>query len=220
MATRLETLAKACPEISPEEEFNRQKQVALEIAKRLGLSKAIALAQLPTSFPELHPSTEERFKLTVPVIVPKFRGLTWLQVAEATGLQVTSYLREQNAKGELKTWQDPRGVEIPEAPYSALVQDGSLFVNRKPVDVRDELQRVDAAKLVIGGDEWDGLALALHRPDMVESKHWDLIGSQVGTGVVVCLGCWDGMPGFSSHWDDGTGWGSRSLVRGSQVNKA
>lgn len=104
----------------------------------LGMSETDCLAKLPARFPEK--PTNNLLRLTVPIIVPRFEGVNWLQVIDAAGFYVTSYLRARI--GELSLWQDPRGIEdLPDKPYAVWIQDGSRYVKRRPIDVRMELQK-------------------------------------------------------------------------------
>lgn len=200
---------KVYPEISLEEEFERQRQIVIErVIKPLNMNEASSLSQLPSSFPERLISYDG-LSLSVPLIPPKFKGVPWINIVDASGLVVSQYLRERIE--DLKEWEDPRKIVLPDKPYATWVQDGSRYVYRKPIDVRQDLQEDER-----GGNQWDGLALALFRPDMVKNMFWDLIGASVGSDGVPCLDWLGGGPGFDYYFSDAAGPGDRALVCGSQ----
>lgn len=171
--------------------MERQVQTIFErVGKPLRMSKKECRRQLPLEFPERLPS-DDQLGLTIPLLVPRLEGITWLQVVEAAGLRISDYLK--SVIGKLGEWPDPRGIVIPSKPYGTWVQDGTRYVNRRPMDVREELESGER-----GGTHWDGVGLAILRPDMVKSGSWDLIGSEVDSGHLPCLRWWGARPGFAS----------------------
>lgn len=202
-------IAMVYPEISPEEEAQRQRFIIAEgIGKNLGMSEAECLAQLPDRFPEKPTNTE--LAQTTPLIVPKFKGYSWLQVAEAAGLYVSDNFRERIAKGELGQWTDQReDIEPdPEVPFSAWFQDGSRYVKKSPNYTRGHMHQLERA-----GDHWGGIGLEALRPDMVQTMGWDLIGGQVGRDHVPYASQWGGRLGFYYRLAGGAIPFFRSLLR-------
>ncbi len=205
---------KYYPELSLEDELERQRvEITNRVAVPLGMDRNVCLSSLPTRFPD-RPAVYNKLHLTTPLIVPQFEslGFSWLQVVEGLNFYVYSGLKDAANNGQLNLWKDQRrgAKPFPKAPYTVWVQDGSRYVNRKPVDVRKELEREERA-----GNHWQGLALAMLRPDMLQNKYWDLIGGSVGSGSVPSV-YWGGQPEFGCDWVDGADPGFRSLVCGSE----
>lgn len=199
---------KVYPKISQEEEFERQVINAVErIAKPLGISEQAALASLPKKFPD-RLAEYDGLDISTPLIVPRFRGFSWLQHVEAAGLGVSDYLRSRIS--ELSQWQDPREeIEMPDVSYAGWFHTGDRYKGR-PIDVRARLQGVEVAD-----DHWGGAGLATLRVDIVKVRLFGLIGGQVGAGGLPCVGWWGGRPGFDAGWDDDPDY--RALVRGSKI---
>lgn len=222
---------KYYPAISEADELERQREEATErIAVPLGIDRNKFLAKLPVRFPD-RPAIYEERALTVPLISPDLTpfGLTWLQVTEDVNFYdpndpvstLKAYiwieLRNMTNKGELKIWRDPRrGVRpFPQVPHGVWIQDGSRYVDRKPVDVRGKLHKLERA-----GDHWKGTGLSVLRPDMVKTMRWDLIGGQVGSDYALCVR-WSGdRPRFSCRWAGRAVPLFRALVCGSEFTVA
>lgn len=219
---------KYFPEVPLEDELERQRVEATErIAVPLGIDRNKFLAQLPARFPD-RASNYDKLCLNVPLIIPNLTpfGFTWLQVTESANfynpndpeqtLKAYIWAELKNRIGELKAWKDPRrGVEpFPEVPHAIWIQDGSRYFNQKPIDVRKALQKVERA-----GDHWKGTGLSVLRPDMIQTMWWDLIGGQVGSGGVPCVG-WVGAPRFDYGWGDFAGPRYWALVCGSEYTVA
>lgn len=215
------------PAIPLPDELERQRVEATErIAVPLGIARNKFLAKLPARFPE-KPS-DEILCLNIPLIDPNLTsfGLNWLQVVEGTlfynpndpehVLKAYVWSELKNRIGELKVWKDPRrGVEpFPQVPHAVWIQDGSRYVNKRPKDVRKQLQEVERV-----GDHWKGLGLSVLRPDMIQTMWWDLIGGQVGSDNMPSV-YWDDAPGFGYGWDAGADPGYRALVCGSEYTVA
>lgn len=194
---------KVSPEIPLRRELKRQISVIIKrVIKPLELDEQKALEQLSASFPERQ-SFHDKFRLTIPLLVPQFEGVSWLSAVKAARFSVSDFLREMINIDQVHPWQDPRRVDVPNIPHGIWVQDGTLFVNRRAKDVRKELENKDYKDL-LAGTLWDGFALALLRPDMVMYKGWDLIGDSVGSGHIpylTYLSRWLVRLGFGAHWD-------------------
>lgn len=219
------------PQIPLADELERQRiELTNRVAVPLGIDRNKFLATLPTRFPE-RLSGYDNLHLTVPLISPDLTswGFNWLQVVEATlfynpnnpAENLTPYiwsdLRKVANEGSLKVWKDSRrGVSaFPAAPHAVWIQDGTRYVNRKPKDVRKELQKAERA-----GDHSKGLGLSLLRPDMIQIMYWDLIGGQVSSDSVPCVR-WDvDRPEFNYSFDDNASPRFRALVCGSEYSVA
>lgn len=193
---------KAYPERPLEEDLTEQRDIIIErVARPLGLNIDNTLEELSFEFPQRGSFYDnEGYHLTVPIIVPQFRDASFLDMADAAGFYVSDYLRKQILAGEVKAWEDPRGVRISNRSHGIWVQDGTQWVNRKPRDVRTELQ-IEENKDLIPGGLIRGFALSLLRWDMVKDKGWDLIGDSVGPGGVPYVHGWGDRPEFVADPD-------------------
>lgn len=200
---------KVFPEIPLDEELKRQQRVAVGIAVELGMTEQDALEALPKRFPE-RMLEYNKLEVNTPLIVPRFRGFSWLQLIEAANLGISDYLKGRI--DDLSDWQDPRVVEVLDKPYAGWFYIGDRYKYRRPVDVREELHPVEVAS-----DHWGGAALAILRPDIVRVKLFDLIGGQVGSDCVPSVGWWDGRPGFRARLVVYAFPNYQALVRGSKV---
>lgn len=208
--SKRETSQKVYPEISLDEELQRQRTLIFEkVANPLGMSEADCFRALPSSFPERTLGQIE-LGLDIPILVPKFPQFSWLQVIDAANLGISDYLKGR--LNEMKEWEDPRGIEISDGLYGAWVHIGDRYKFRKPADVRGELKNGER-----GGTHWDGVGLAIVRRDIImdENKYFDLIGSVVGSGRVPFVDGWFGRPEFSAPWETEAHPGFQALVCGS-----
>lgn len=207
---------KFYPEISLEEDLANQRHIIIErLVRPLGIDEEDALKQLSFVFPgRKKPYNRLEHIVRTPILVPQLNGVSWLVACDKLGFTVSDYLRKEIEADRVQPWQDSRGIRAPGISHGIWVQDGTMFVNRKPVDVREELNSRENSDLDTG-DLWRGFALALLRPDMVLNKGWDLIGDSVDSDRVPCVGGWDGRPRFLAGRDDGALPHFRAFVCGS-----
>lgn len=215
-ASKSPEIRKVYPEVPLEKDLAGQREIVIErVVKPLGLNVDNALKQLSFKFPARKPFyDDDGFHLTVPLIVPQFRGVSFLAMADAAGFYVLDSLRGQILAGEVHPWEDPRGVDVPDRSHGIWVQDGTQWVHRKPVDVRNQLQE-DKYKALLTGGLVKGFAQALLRWDMVQGKGWDLIGDSVGTADVPYVLDWRAGWGFYARWGGDARPDFRAFVCGS-----
>lgn len=168
-------------------EWKRQAQnLARLFAEELGLTSEGYIAGLP----EFGPQPENfRDRFDIPVIVETRIPLP--KMLELVG--ITCYFNSE----EIKVW--PKGNFVtPEQPYIVWLNDGSTYLGRSVKEVRKGLAPDER-----GGTVFDGIALYLQKPEILEHYSLDFPGSQVGSGDAPYLNLWSGgRPGLS--W--GSGW--------------
>lgn len=106
---------------------------------------------------------------------------------------------------------DPQHYKTPNGFYMTWVDEGRRFMNRKVQDVRGELAPDER-----GGTEFDGVALYITKPNILQTRFLDLPGTSVESGSAAGLRLWDGQPEMLSYFVDGANPGFGSLVCGRQ----
>ncbi len=96
----------------------------------------------------------------------------------------------------VRDWsEDPQGYKTPEKPYVTWVQDGSANLDRSVENVRSRFVEDER-----GGTEFDGIALYIAHPEILENHYTDLPGTSVGPGGTPWVGLWDGEPKLDYDW--------------------
>jgi len=175
-------------DVEKEWQIQAEKYIGLGFHKELGMSEAEYKSSLPQfeSQPEAYIGRFD-IPLLVETRIPAERQ------AELAGISVYySYSRD---------WEgDPEGYKTPTVPYTTWVQDGTKNLNKSVGKVRDNLV-VDER----GGTEFDGIALYIKDPEILEDHALDLPGTSVGSVLVAYLSRWDGEPKLRDHLVGGAG---------------
>lgn len=194
---------KIYPEISLEGEWQRQAQglVNLGFHSELGLTEEEYLESLPkfTSQPDSF-----KGRLDTPVLVET--RISPKRQSELAGIQ---YFLDGL---DVKDWdKDPKSYTTPKTPYSIWLEDGKRNLNKKPEDIRKKLKGDER-----GGTEFDGIALYMSNPKILEHHFLDLPGTSVGSGYAPFLRLWSGGPELGDSFVDIAGPGFGSVVCGRQ----
>lgn len=169
-------------EILLEREWMRQaNRLAGLFARQLNKTKKEYIDELPkfTSQPERF-----RRRLDTRVIVeariPIGRQLELAGIScKLNGLVIGQHWRK-----------DPRGYITPYSPYVTWTDKGVRSIGKKVMDVRDEL-----ADFERGGTVFDGVAVYIAFPDILERQFLDLPGSSIAPGELAgCLILLSGRP--------------------------
>lgn len=157
------------PEISAlEKEWLRQARrlMAFGFRKELRMTEKQYLDSLPKFTPQ-----PENFKgrLDTPILVE-----TRIDISRQCMLARIHY--PLNSEGIIRQdWiHDPQGYQTPNFPYVMWTDEGKRNMNRKVEDVRKELADDER-----GGTEFDGVALYLVKPDILERHSIYLPGTTI-----------------------------------------
>ncbi len=174
-----EAPVKVYPEISLEEEWQRQAQnLASLFAKELKFKTPEEyIATLPKF--EVQPEEYEG-RLDIPVIAETRVPLK--RMLELAG--VVTYFDVDS----IKDWEKGK-FETPKTPYSTWLNDGRINLNKSVEKVRKGLKPDER-----GGTAFDGVALYLKDPKILDGHYLDLPGSQVVSGGAPGLARWGGRP--------------------------
>lgn len=188
------------PDLDAEWQRQTQRYIKIGFHTELGLSAEEYLASLPKFEPQ-----PEAFagRFDMPVLV-ETRIAPQCQ-AELGGLNY--YLKGLN----VHDWKDdPKGYKTPDAPYATWMQDGKKNLNINVHDVRNNLAADER-----GATEYDGIALWITNPSVLNDHSIDLPGTQVGSGYAPYLRQWNGRPWVSDRYVDGANsrFGSASCGR-------
>lgn len=202
------------PELNREAEWQRQSQNFLALGFHIELEFADTeegrQAYLDT-LPKFPPQPKKyKGRFDQPLLVEK--RIPWSRQAELAEITISDYLRARI--NQVQDWEDNHS-KAPETAYCGWFNRwGQEFPDMiGPFRARDRLAP-DAA----GGDVYEGIAKQIHHPEENNNgQHFDLIGSQVGSGFVVYLCRWRGGSGLFAALGDDAGGGVRPLVRGSKV---
>ncbi len=172
------------PEISLESEMERQTAMYLEREfhkhKKIGMSKGNfkdSIMGLVVPQPE-----EFRGRFNSPVVV--FGQIPAEDQCRLAGI-------DYSLKGlNVCDWpDDPQNYQTPNFLYLTWTDEGERSMNRKVEDVRKELVSDER-----GGTEFDGIALYVVKPQVLEKRFLDLPGTALGPGDVPFLNLWNGRP--------------------------
>lgn len=113
----------------------------------------------------------------------------------------------------VQDWKkDPGNFVTPETTYAIWVNDGTSYINRNAEFVRSGLAPDER-----GGTIFDGIALAIHRPDILERRNIILPGSEYGTVFAACLRRWHGAPRGENRYILNASPNFGSLVAGRKI---
>ena len=192
---------KIYPEISLEEEWNRQSQnLAALFVKELGLTNEQYIASLPKF--ELQPK-EYKGRLDIPVIVET-------RVPLEKMLKLVGINKYFNV-GLIKEWEKDK-FETPKTPYTTWLNDSSINLNKSVDTVRKGLKSDER-----GGTVFDGIALYLRDPKILEHHFLDLPGSQVVSGRAPYLNRWNEQPRLNHFWTAHASPNGGSVVAGRKI---
>lgn len=194
---------KVYPEISLEEEWQRQAQglIKLGFYSELGLTEEKYLESLPKFTPQ-----PESFKgrLNTPVLVE-----TRISPKRQSKLAGIQYVLDGL---NVKNWdKDPKKYKTPDSPYTVWMDEGARNMNRKVQDVRRNLVSDER-----GGTELDGIALYIAKPNILQTRFLDLPGTSVRSVYAPSLDLWDGKPRLGYDFVAGADPEFGSLVCGRQ----
>jgi len=200
--TKIEAI-KIYPEISLEDEWNRQTQnLARIFAKELKFETTEAYM---ATLPKFEPQPENwKGRLATPVIVET--RINPSRQCELAGIRYAlDGISKTNWNKNLKNYTTPK------APYAAWLEDGRNNLNKKPEDVRKNLKDDE-----IAGTEFDGIALYIANPKILEHHFLDLPGTAVESVHAAYLILWHGGPMLSYFFVDRANPEFGSVVRGRQ----
>lgn len=161
-----------------------RRYVELGFPRELGLSGEDYLASLPRFEP---PPESFRGRFDIPVLVE-----TRIAPKRQAGLAGLAYYL-----GGLNVcdWEaDPKGYKTPETPYTTWMQDGKKNLKRSVSDVRSTL-KIDER----GATEYDGVALWIAKPSVLNDHSVDLPGTSFGSNDAPYLHQWLGESRVNCH---------------------
>ncbi len=171
------------------EEWKRQAQnLARYFAEELRMTQEQYIATLPTFEPQLE---NYKGRFDIPVIVETRISLK--KMVELVGI------RAYFGVNSIKDWG--KGTfKTPDVPYTAWVNDGISNLNKPVSEIRKSLKQDER-----GATIYDGVALYLRYPEILENHFLDFPGSQVPSSFAPSLHLWLGLPMldryFISHAD-------------------
>ena len=188
--------------INLETEWNRQAQNAARLfAKELGFKTP---GEYIATLPKFEPQPKEwKGRFDIPVIVEIRVPLK--RMLELSG--IATYFNIDS----IKDWEKSK-FQAPEKPYTTYLNDGNINLNKSVDQVRKSL-RIDER----GGNIFDGIALYLKDPKILEHHFLDLPGSQVGSGNAPDLNRWLGRPELGRRFVDFANPRDGSVVAGSAI---
>lgn len=177
---------KVSSEVSLKQEWDNQSQkLANLFAQELGLTKEAYIATLP----KFEPQPESwRVRFDIPVIVE--RRVPLKRMLELAG--IVRYFDVDL----IKDWEKGK-FNTPKTPYATWLNDGSVNLGKSVSNVRKSLKNDER-----GGTVFDGIALYLKDPKILEHHYLDLPGSRVGSGRAPNLDRWSGQPKLSHDFVD------------------
>ena len=202
----IEAPVKVYPEITLEEETERLvgrfQELGFHQHKKIRMSRG----KFKDSLMELVVPQPENFKgrLKTPFI-----GCGKIPIEDQCSLAGIDYV----LKGlNVLDWpEDPQDYKTPDGFYLAWTDEGARFMNRKVIDVRQDLALDER-----GGTEFDGIALYIAKPQVLEKRFLDLPGTSVGSDGAAGLRLWHGRPGLRDYFVDDAYPRFGSLVCGRQ----
>lgn len=193
---------KIYPEIALEQEWTRQAQkLASLFAKELNFSTHEEYMITLPRF-DLQPK-EYKGRLDIPVIVETRVPLKRMLALAGIDTYFDVDLIKDWEKGRFRT---------PKAPYITWLNDGSVNLNKSVANVRVALRSDER-----GGTDFDGIALYLKDPKILEHHYLDLPGSQVDSGGAPFLGRWAELPRLRHGFVDDAGPVYGSVVAGRKI---
>jgi hypothetical protein len=113
----------------------------------------------------------------------------------------------------VRDWpEDPQKYKTPNSFYLAWTDEGARFMNRKVEDVRKELALDER-----GGTELDSVAVYIAKPNVLQTRFLDLLGTTVGSASAAVLDLWRDRPRLRyCTWVGRAGPGFGSMVCGRQ----
>ncbi len=189
-------------------EWQRQinRFVELGYHTELGISAEDYAASLPKF--EAQPA-EYVGRLDMPLVVETRIG--YQRQAELAGITVDPYLigNAENTKPV-----SPKSA-TPEKPYAGWFNKwGQRFAD--PIAPRDAIGQLREDE--VGNGRLEGVTIQIQHPEFNQDRqYFDLIGENVGSDGVPCLGRWNGRPELSAYWGDYATGDFRPSVRGSQI---
>lgn len=189
------------PENSLEEEWQRQaSKLAGFFAEELGKTKEEYIASLPNF--ETQPE-EWKGRFDIPVIVETRVPLG--KMLKKAGIEV--YFDTNS----VKDWEK-NGFETPDTPYATWLNDGKVNLKKS----------VDAVRRVLKSDEragtvFDGLALYLRNPEILNDHYLDFPGSQVDSDYAPCFSRWGERPLLNCSFVGNASPGFGSVVAGRKI---
>ncbi len=184
-----------------EQEHQRQSLVLAErFASKLGMSEEEYISTMPP-FPRRGGNYAER-GLTVPLLVET--RIPWMEAAKICGITVSSpfrYVSWERRDDMGENWQD-NIFKMPDAPYSAWVQDGSKFISMSSSEVRSKLLEKDN-KTYRPGRLLDAIAMLCVYPERCRGMHCNIVGSSIKERLYVpCVRPQYAVPGFDINHID------------------
>lgn len=149
-------------------EWGRQaRRLAKFFAGELGMTKANYIGSLPEfeTQPEIF-----KGRLNTPVIVEM--RIPIKRQCELTGI-IYHFIEELNKKDRSN---NEKGYSTLNPPYTMWCDEGMRSMNREARDVRANLADDER-----GGTEYDGVALYIAKPRILEKRYLDLPGTAVGS---------------------------------------
>jgi len=196
-------------ELNLDEEWQRQSARFVELGYHTELK--IKDGEYLDSLPRFGTQPEEyKGRFDLPLIVET--RIPWPKQAELAGIGVSDYLRARI--DQTSPWQG-NNQETPDAAYSGWFNNWNQRFTRRipPFDARKKLAADE-----VGAGPLEGITLQVVHPELTkDGKYFDLIGYQVGSGLVPSLSYWDDRPRLGAHWGDDAHGDFRPLVRGSKV---
>lgn len=181
---------KVYPEISLEAEIERQAKIYLELEFHKHKNIRISKGEFKDLVMGLITPQSEGFRgrLNTPVVV--FGQIPAQDQCKLAGIDY--FLDGLN----VRDWpDDPQQYRTPKTAYIMWADEGARFMNRKVQDVRQELA-VDER----GGTEFDGIALYVAKPKVLQTRFLDLPGTAVGSGSAAPLILWADRPRLNDRF--------------------
>ncbi len=203
--------ALEAPVIDLKTEWAKQaEQLAYLFARHLGMSREEYAATLPHFLPQ---PEAYRGRFDIPLIVSVHPKLGIGRIARIAG--ITQYF---DVADRTKDWKDrPNGFATPRVPYTTWVDNG-----RRSLGVSVDAVRGDLGADERGGNIFDGIALYLKDPTLLERHNLDLPGSQVDPNYVhdyaPSLYLMNGKPKLYCRRTDDAAWRFGSVLAGKQIN--
>ncbi|MBI4096596.1 MAG: hypothetical protein HY425_02655 [Candidatus Levybacteria bacterium] len=182
------------PEKKLEIEWRRRANRFIELGfhKELivnGNKVELTVQEYLRSLPKFEPQPKEfKGRLDTPLLVE-----TRVPIERQAQLAGINYLLKELDK---KDWpEDQKQYKTPDVPYSTWTDEGARFMNRKIMDVRQELAPDER-----GGTEWDAVALYIANPNILKKRFLDLPGTAVGSAHAGYLALWGDAPRLGCRW--------------------
>ena len=179
----MERLVKVYPEIPLEAEVEKRVGRYLELEFHKHKAIRMSAEKFKDSLMKLAVSQPENFKgrIDTPVIV-----CGQIPIKDQCELSGIEYFLSGL---DVRDWpEDPQKYKTPKDFYMTWMDEGVRFMNRKVQDVRKELASDER-----GGTAFDGVALYIAKPNVLQTRFLDLPGTALGPLDGVSLGLlWDG----------------------------